>query len=170
MLAKMGICRYTDRKQLDARMIERLKWNSDGIYVSDRRYHVCNKLIRCRGLYYVEDQGEVAFSCYELKRGDRFRAWDFYQEVNPLDGSKNISETSKSLNMKMISLFNVMRSIIPSFITIHEGSSIRFELDGVGKCFAEIEIYGMLEKGESLGSECDFYEYDNAGDAVMRTV
>ena len=39
-----------------------------------------------------------------------------------------------------------MTEDLPSFITIHEESSIRFKFDGAGEYSAEIEIYGMLDK------------------------
>ena len=167
----MGIHRYKATKQVDARMLEWLRVSPDAISLMlNRRYPVCNKLIRCGSYYCVEEQGEIALSYYRLLPKDTFRTWDSFQKVTLQDGLDNQFVTSKCLNQQIIAIFNVMAEDLPSFITIHEESSIRFEVDGAGECSAEIEIYGMLGTSQPVGNECDFYEYDHAGDAVMRTV
>ena len=172
----MGIHKYRATKQLDVRMVERLKWNPDAIcWITGRRYPVCNKIIRCGNLYFVEQQGEVVHSYYALMNKDALRACDCFQEVTlkdwlNIDKSYCILETSTSLNQHIIAILNIMVDVLPPFITIHKGSNFSFEVDEAGNYSVEIEIYGMLDKSRALGDDCWFYEYDDDGDAIMRTV
>ena len=161
--------------QLDAMIMKQLIFNLNGIRLTTgRQYPACDKIIRCGHFYTVEQQGEAPHSYYVLMHKDTLITCDYFQEV-PLTEWLNIDhrcfelKVSTSLNQIITAILNAMVSVLPLFITIHKGSNFKFEVDRAENYSVEIEIYGMLYENEPNRDGCYFYEYDDDGDAIMKT-